>query len=230
MATKQYLLEVCAGTVEAVRAAHEGGAQRVELCSALSEDGLTPSMGMIRYACRCEGLQVHVLIRPREGDFVYSEAEVECMLADIRLCREMGVDGVVIGALTADGDIDVPVCQRLVDKARGMNITFHRAFDVCRHPFEALEQIVALGCNRLLTSGQAATAEQGIPLLRELVQRAGTRLTIMPGAGVSPENAARLLTETGATELHASARRVLPSGRKETDAAVVRQILARIQP
>ncbi|MCF0173588.1 MAG: copper homeostasis protein CutC [Bacteroidales bacterium] len=229
MFTESKTLEVCAGSVEAVRAAYEGGARRVEVCSALSEDGLTPSVGMIRYALSLVGLGVHVLIRPRGGNFVYSEAEVESMLCDISACRSMGAHGVVIGALTPSGDIDLPVCRRLVERAEGMNVTFHRAFDVCRSPFEALEQIIGLGCSRLLTSGQAPTAEQGIPMLRELVRRAGERIVVMPGAGVNPANAARITRETGAVEIHSSARSIQPNGRLETDAAVVRHIITNLQ-
>jgi len=219
------ILEVCAGSIESIKAAYEGGAQRVELCSALSEDGLTPSVGMIACAKRCEGLKVHVLIRPRSGDFVYTKDEVQCMVEDIQICKEMGVDGVVIGALTTSGEIDLTVCKQLVEAARGIpNITFHRAFDVCQKPFLALEQIISLGCNRILTSGQAKTAEQGIPMLRQLVEKASGRISILAGAGVNPANAAKVLDETGAMEIHASARSTRVFGRLETDEEIVKEI------
>lgn len=230
------ILEVCAGSIESIKAAYEGGAYRVELCSALSEDGLTPSVGMIRYAKSLDGLKVHVLIRPRCGDFVYTDDEVKCMEDDIRMCRELGVDGVVIGALTKDFDIDIETCKRLVNAAGSgndinkMNITFHRAFDVCRNPEEALEQIIALGCNRLLTSGQASSALKGIPMLKKLVGQADGRIIIMPGAGVKEQNAAQILDETGAMEIHGSARSTRVFGRLETDANIVRKIVENINP
>lgn len=221
-------LEVCAGSIESIKAAYEGGAYRVELCSALSEDGLTPSVGMIRYAKSLEGLKVNVLIRPRCGDFVYTEEEIRCMEEDIRVCRELGVDGVVIGALTKEGDIDLTTCQRLVEAGKGMSITFHRAFDVCRNPQEAIEQIVALGCDRLLTSGQQPIAEQGIDMLKTLVNQVGEQLIIMPGSGVNPKNAAFILDSTGAVEIHASARSSRVFGRLETDSLVVKEIVENI--
>lgn len=223
-------LEVCAGSIESVKAAYDGGAERVELCAALSEDGLTPSVGMIRFAKSLDGLKVNVLIRPRGGNFVYSEEEIKCMEDDILTCRELGVDGVVIGALTRDGNIDVANCQRLVSAAGGMSVTFHRAFDVCNDPATALEQIISLGCNRLLTSGQAVSAEKSIPLLKTLVAQAAGRIIIMPGAGVNPENALQILDETGATEIHSSARSNRVFGRLETDSLVVKRILEKINP
>lgn len=222
------ILEVCAGSIESIKAAYEGGAYRVELCSALSEDGLTPSVGMIRYAKSLEGLKVNVLIRPRGGDFVYTEEEVQCMEEDIRMCKELGVDGVVIGALTKDRDIEINVCKRLVEAAQGMSITFHRAFDVCRNPEEAIEQIYQLGCDRILTSGQKATAEKGIPMLKKLVALTRCRMVIMPGSGVTPKNAARILDETGAEEIHASARSSRVFGRLETDSHIVKEIVENI--
>ena len=205
-------LEVCAGDVQSAEAALSGGASRVELCSALGEGGVTPSVGFVREVCKLQGLAVHVLIRPRGGDFLYSESEVRVMEEDIREMRRCGADGVVIGALTPDGHIDRAVCERLVEAAGGMHITFHRAFDLCCDPLEALDEIQALGCDRLLTSGQAATAEEGIPMLKQLVQRAADRIVIMPGSGVSVRNARHILDATGATELHASARTLCQSG------------------
>ena len=153
------------------------------------------------------GIPVQVLIRPREGDFVYSRDEVLCMQRDIRQAKRLGANGVVIGALKPDGSIDEETVRCLVDEAEGLSITFHRAFDVCTNPTEALEQIISLGCHRLLTSGQAPTAEQGIPLLRKLVAQSAGRLIIMPGAGVNPQNAHRILSETGAHEIHGSLRK-----------------------
>ena len=203
---QQPLLEVCAGDLESVRAAAEGGAARVELCSALGEGGVTPSIGFIRQALLVPGLRVHVLIRPRGGDFLYTPEEVNAMVADIEACREAGAHGVVIGALTPDGDIDLPSCRRMIEAAGEMSGTFHRAFDLCRNPEEALDTILELGCDRLLTSGQAATALEGTPLLRRLHDRAAGRLVILAGGGVTPDNAADILIGSGTNEVHASAR------------------------
>ena len=206
------ILEVCTGSVESVIAARDGGATRVELCSALEIGGITPSAGLINEARKVEGIALHVLIRPRGGDFLYNEEETACMEHDIALAHQYGADGVVIGALTAEGDIDMAVCRRLVKAAKGMHITFHRAFDVCRNPMQALEDIISLGCDRLLTSGQASTAEKGIEMLKELVNASAGRITIMPGCGVNAVNAAHILTESGTCEIHASARKSIDSG------------------
>lgn len=219
------ILEVCASSLEAAREAAAGGAQRIELCRDLELDGLTPPREWIEEARSIEGLKLHVLIRPCEGGFVYDEAVFEQMRQEIRMCRELGADGVVIGALTPEGDIDVEHLRPLMAEAEGMQVTFHRAFDVCRNPLQALEDIISLGCTHLLTSGQKPTAEQGIPLLSELVQQARGRIIIMPGAGVNPGNAARILNETGASEIHSSARRTDASGRKHTHHEVVSDIL-----
>lgn len=202
----QPILEVCCADLQSVRAAKEGGAHRVELCQALGLDGLTPSAGMIASAVDM-GIPVQVLIRPREGDFFYGKDEVLCMQRDIHVAKRLGANGVVIGALKSDGSIDEETVRRLVGEAEGLSITFHRAFDVCAQPLEALEQIISLGCHRLLTSGQAPTAEQGIPLLKKLVEQSSGRIIIMPGAGVNPQNARRILSDTGACEIHGSLRR-----------------------
>ena len=199
-------LEVCCGDLQSVRAAIEGGAHRVELCEALELDGLTPSEAMMESAIGM-GIPVQVLIRVREGDFVYSKDEICKMRNDIRLARKLGAAGVVIGALMPDGSIDEEAIRCMMDEAEGLSVTFHRAFDVCRKPEEALEKIISLGCHRLLTSGQAPTAEQGIPMLKKLIEQADGRIIIMPGAGVNPQNASRILEETGALEIHGSLRR-----------------------
>lgn len=206
------ILEICAGSVESAVAARDGGAQRIELCAALEVGGVTPSAGLIAEARKVEGLTLNVIIRPRGGDFLYNEYEAACMEQDIHTCKQLGVDGVVIGALTPDGDIDTVLCKRLIAAANGMSITFHRAFDMCRDPKKALEELIVMGCDRVLTSGQAATAEAGIPLLKELVQQAGRRIIIMPGCGVNSNNAAAILNATGTTEIHASARKSVGSG------------------
>ena len=241
------ILEICAGSVESAIAARDGGAARIELCAALEIGGTTPSAGLIAEARKIEGIVLNVIIRPRGGDFLYNEHEAACMEQDIRTCRQLGADGVVIGALTAEGDIDTALCKRLIDAADGMSITFHRAFDMCRDPKRALEELIAIGCDRVLTSGQAATAEAGLPLLKELVQQAAGRISIMPGCGVNSDNAARILQATAAVEIHASARKSVGSGmlfrhsgvsmgtpgsdeyaRKETDANEVELIVRSI--
>ena len=199
-------LEVCCGDLQSVRAAIEGGAHRVELCEALELDGLTPSEAMMESAIGM-GIPVQVLIRVREGDFVYSKDEICKMQNDIRLARKLGAAGVVIGALMPDGSIDEEAIRCMMDEAEGLSVTFHRAFDVCRKPEEALEKTISIGCHRLLTSGQATTAEQGIPMLKKLVEQADGRIIIMPGAGVNPQNASRILEETGALEIHGSLRK-----------------------
>lgn len=216
---KDRCLEVCCGDLPSVRAAKEGGAHRIELCQALDVDGLTPSEDMMKSAI-VMGLPIQVLIRPREGNFVYDKKEQAEMQREIRFARKLGVNGVVIGALKSDGSIDEETVRSLVEEAEGLSITFHRAFDVCTEPLKALEQIIALGCHRLLSSGQAPTAEQGIPLLKELVERAGERLIIMPGAGVNAQNARRILSETGAHEIHGSLRKG-----NHTDASIVQAVV-----
>lgn len=221
------ILEVCCGDLESALAAARGGAQRVELCSALSADGLTPSLGLIEAVRQIPDLRLHVLIRPREGDFVYTDAEFAVMKADIRRARQAGADGVVIGALTAEGDIDVIRCRKLVEAADGMQITFHRAFDQCNHPQQALEQIITMGCTRLLTSGQASSAQAGIPLLKQLVEQAGSRLILLPGAGVNHHNARKILDSTGAQEIHGSLRS-MKGNRLITDSDIVRQTVLSI--
>lgn len=204
-------LEICCGSYRSAEAALEAGAQRVELCSGLSEGGLTPSIGLVKAVCGLKGIVHHVLIRPRGGDFLYGAKEKDIILSDIEACVSAGAEGVVVGGLTTDGEIDVPFLQECVHVAGAAHVTFHRAFDLCRDPFVALQQIADTGCTRLLTSGQAATAETGIPMLRRLVELTPAHLSIMPGCGVNAGNAAHILKSTGARNIHASARRSTPS-------------------
>lgn len=208
---KNPVLEVCAADLDSVKAAACGGAARVELCSALSEGGVTPSLGLLRESRQIEGLLIHVLIRPRGGDFIYSPEEIRCMEHDVAAAVANGADGVVIGALLPDGTIDTDTCRRLIDRAGGRNVTFHRAFDLCKNPEQAIETIISLGCNRILTSGQSSSAEAGIPALERYVRLAADRLTILPGGGVGSHNAARIMSLTGCHELHASARHTVSS-------------------
>ena len=184
----------------------------MELCAGIPEGGTTPSYGEIKTAqALTSHIDINVIIRPRGGDFLYTPAEIESMLQDIELCRELKVHGVVFGCLTKDGDVDVELMRRLIDAARPLSITCHRAFDVCRDPFVALEQLIDLGCDRILTSGQQSDAVKGIPLIAELVKRAAGRIIIMPGCGVREGNIAKIEAETGAKEFHTSARRIIYS-------------------
>lgn len=206
------IIEICANSAQSCVEAEMGGASRVELCAGIPEGGTTPSYGEIKTAqALTSTIDINVIIRPRGGDFLYTEAEVEAMLFDIELCKQLGVHGVVFGCLTSEGDIDVPLMRRLIEAAKPLSVTCHRAFDVCRDPFAALEQLIELGCDRILTSGQQSTAEKGIPLLKQLVEKAGERIIIMPGCGVREGNIARIEAETGAREFHTSARSVVHS-------------------
>ena len=209
---KMRRIEVCCVSAQDVLEARKGGAIRVELCTAISSGGVTPSIGLVRNAVSAANgqLLVNVLIRPREGGFCYDESEIRTMLEDIEACRTAGANGVVIGALTPEGDIDMDACRRMMEAARGMNVTFHRAFDVCRDPGKALEQVIELGCDHLLTSGQRPTALEGAALIAELVHQAAGRITIMPGSGVNPGNIAEIESVTSASEFHSTARDLVP--------------------
>lgn len=219
-------LEVCCGNLESVHAAVKGGAPRIELCSRLDLDGLTPVWEELREArALYPALKIHVLIRPREGDFCYTPEEMEQMADEMVQAQELGADGLVIGALTDKGDVDREAMEALLRVVKpGTALTFHRAFDVCRWPFEALQTIESLGFHRILTSGQAPSAQEGTDMLRELQRR--TKLTILPGGGVNASNARRILELSGCRELHASASTLLRDGRKVTDAKKVADILS----
>ena len=200
------IIEVCCSSLGEAREAAAGGARRIELCSAITCGGVTPSHGTIEAIAQANlNIDINVLIRPREGGFCFTEDEITTMCRDIEFCRKTGVHGVVIGALTHDGEIDIEACQRMIEAAGELSITFHRAFDVCRDPHKALEQIISLGCDRLLTSGQKPSAERGTELLAELVKQAAERIIIMPGAGINPQNIALIEQKTAATEFHSTA-------------------------
>ncbi|MFA6359341.1 MAG: copper homeostasis protein CutC [Dysgonamonadaceae bacterium] len=201
-----YKIEICTNSVTSSVEAEKGGAYRVELCAGIPEGGTTPSYGEIAIARELLNIKLNVIIRPRGGDFLYSDVEHQTMLRDIEIAKELGVDGVVIGCLTADGEIDMQRNKELIEAAKGMSVTFHRAFDMCKDPFKSLEEIISLGCERILTSGQQPTAIEGVLLLKQLVVKADNRIIIMPGSGVNEENIASLAKETGATEFHFSAR------------------------
>lgn len=200
----EYFLESCCTDVEQIRRAQEAGARRIELCENLAVGGVTPSAEMLKAAISVAKVPVNVLVRPRGGDFVFSAAEADTMLRDIELCREAGAAAVVIGALDSRGDVDMPLMRRLCDAASGMSVTFHRAFDVCADPLAAFEDVLALGCDRLLTSGHESDAFKGRFFIAELVERAAGRIIVMPGCGVRRSNIARIAADTGAVEFHAS--------------------------
>ncbi|HET9825933.1 MAG TPA: copper homeostasis protein CutC [Chitinophagaceae bacterium] len=201
-----YNIEIATSDFETTKAAAAGGADRIELCANLVEGGTTASYGTI-YQCR-ENIDVllYPIIRPRGGDFLYSDNEFEIMQHDTKLCKQLGCDGIVIGLLNRDGTIDVKRTAGLIEIAYPMGVTFHRAFDRCRDPFEAMEQLIQIGCERILTSGQEAAAPEGAALIAQLNQKADHRITIMPGSGVRKENIKALAEQTGCSEFHSSLR------------------------
>lgn len=204
--------EVCVESADGVLAALDAGADRIELCASLAVGGITPSAGLIRWAVEAAAprMAVHVLIRPRGGDFVYSAAEEDVMSRDILSARAAGADGVVVGALTPSGTVDVELTARLVALARPLSVTFHRAFDEAADPAASFSDVLALGADRLLTSGGARTALEGAELIESLVVRSGGRVEVMAGSGVTEHTAAEILRRTGVRELHFSARASAP--------------------
>ncbi|MDR3297285.1 MAG: copper homeostasis protein CutC [Prevotellaceae bacterium] len=203
-----FVLEVCVETLASALAAQLGGAQRVELCSGLSEGGVTPSAGLIGAVRSRLSIAVYVLVRPRGGDFLYTDDDFDIMLRDVETCGKLGCNGVVIGALQSDGTVDVVRCQPLVDAAHrlGMGVTFHRAIDRSRNLVEALEAVVELGCERVLTSGGRPYAWDGVVLLWQLVELAAGRISVMAGSGITPSNAAKIAQLSGVRELHGTLR------------------------
>ena len=207
-----YIIEIATTDFTTTKSAVEGGADRIELCAALTEGGTTASFGTIKKCREAFDTQIFPIIRTRSGDFLYSDDEFDIMLHEVKLCKELGCDGVVIGLLAQDGAIDLKRSSKLVELAYPLEVTFHRAFDRCKDPFEALEQLIEIGCQRILTSGQQPTAPQGINLIAELVKAAAERIVIMPGSGVRKENIKELAEKTGACEFHSSLRGSKKSG------------------
>lgn len=212
MSAPAALLEVAANSVASALAAQEGGAGRIELCAALELGGVTPSYAEIATARDRLAIPLYVLIRPRAGDFLYNDFECEVMLRDVEACVALGCDGVVLGVLDPDGRVDQARCRALVGAAGPLGVTFHRAFDMVSDPAQALEAVIGLGCERVLTSGARASAIEGAAAVRARVEQAAGRVVVMPGAGVNAGNIAALAQATGAREFHASAKRSLPSG------------------
>jgi len=205
------ILEACVANIESAIAANEAGADRLELCSLLGAGGITPSFGFIEKVLARVSIPVHVLIRPREGDFLYSDDEHEIMLRDIRNCSEMGVAGIVTGMLQENGSIDISRCKALVEEAGPLAVTFHRAFDLASDAFTSLEEIIQLKCARILTSGQRASAMHGAGFISGLINQAGGRIIIMPGGGIDDRNIVQLRKMTMANEFHLSARTIKQS-------------------
>ncbi len=199
------VLEVCVESVEGAMAAQAGGADRVELCANLLEGGTTPSAGSIQLARRNLHIGLQVMIRPRGGDFCYSATELEIMKLDIAMAKNAGADGVVIGILKEDGEVDESRTATLVELARPMTVTFHRAFDMSADPYHALQTLISIGIDRILTSGQESSALEGLDLISDLVRKAGDRIIIMPGGGITERNFVRIREQSGARELHVAA-------------------------
>lgn len=207
----QNILEVCANSYESALAAQLGGAKRVEFCDNLAEGGTTPSYAQIALAKRNLSIEIWPIIRPRGGDFLYSEIEFELMKEDVKICKSLNCEGFVTGILKADGSIDQERCAELIELAKPMKAAFHRAFDMSNDMEVALEEVIQLGFIRVLTSGGASSAIEGAKNLRKLVKQADGRINIMPGAGINKHNLSQLLAETGATDFHASAKSFVQS-------------------
>ncbi len=206
MSETNYIIEIATSDFITTRSAVEGGADRIELCANLAEGGTTPSYGTVKQCRDAFNVLIYPIIRPRGGDFLYTEEEFSIMLQDIRLFKELGCDGVVIGLLNRDGRIDYDRSARLVEAAYPLGVTYHRAFDRCLNPSEALEQLVEMGCERILTSGQLPTVSEGAELIASLNQQAADRIIIMPGSGLRKDNIKWLAKKTGCHEFHSSLR------------------------
>jgi len=205
------IIEVCVDTVESAIAAQLGGADRVELCASLLEGGVTPSAGAIELARKSLSIPIQVMIRPRGGDFLYSHVDFETMKRDLEVAKRLGADGVVLGILTADGEVDRERTRELIESARPLAVTFHRAFDMTRDPYQAMEDLIELGVDRVLTSGQAASAAEGAKLIRDLVETARGRIAVMAGGGLNETNIRQVVAGSGVRELHFSGRSTMDS-------------------
>ena len=205
------ILEICCYNLNSVLIAAEAGADRIELCADPASGGTTPGIGLIKSARKKIGIELYPIIRVRGGDFLFSEEEFEVMLHEVTVCKSAGCDGVVFGMLLQDGRIDKNHSSKLIEKAYPMGVCFHRAFDWSANPFEALEDIIEIGCERILTSGQQPKAIMGAALIKDLIQQASDRIQIMPGSGIRADNIADLKRETGATQFHSSASKLTKS-------------------
>lgn len=215
-----YKLEICSFNLTSALIAQQAGAHRVELCASPEEGGTTPSQGVIRAARERLHIELYPIIRPRGGDFLYSEEEFDVMLKEVEFCKQTGCNGVVIGLLNADGTIDKKRSAKLVEAAFPLGVTFHRAFDWAINPFEAMEDIISIGCERILTSGQRPIAMEGVIMINELVRQADDRILIMPGSGVRSSNIVELVQKTDAPEYHTSARIRVPGAMEYINTAM----------
>ena len=206
MDDKKYIIEIATSDFVTTKAAVEGGADRIELCANLAEGGTTPSYGHIRQCREAFDVLIYPIIRPRGGDFLFTDEEFSIMLHDVQLCKQLNCDGVVVGALNTDGSIDIKRTSQLVEAAYPLGVTFHRAFDRCSNPFEAMELLIRIGCERILTSGQKPTAPDAVEMIDQLNREADDRIIIMPGSGVRKENIKMIAEKTGCTEFHSSLR------------------------
>ncbi len=211
MSKQKIILEVAVFTVEAALAAIKAGADRIEFCENPNEGGTTTSFGSLKTLIKLTSIPVFPIIRPRGGDFLYTNAEYECIKADLLLVKELGYPGAVIGLLNVDGSIDTIRTKELVELAAPMEITFHRAFDRCNDPIKGLEDLIHTGCKRILTSGQVPNVGDAIPLIKTLVEKAAGRIIILPGSGVRSNNCKTIIEQTGAQEIHSSARKSIAS-------------------
>ncbi|MEO8769110.1 MAG: copper homeostasis protein CutC [Ferruginibacter sp.] len=209
-----YKLEVIGFTIQSCIIAEQSGANRIELCDNPGEGGTTPSYGFIKAARKKLSIDLYPIIRPRGGDFLYSDDEFEIMKNDVMVCKKLGCDGIVIGILDEDGNVDKQRCSQLVQLAYPLGVTFHRAFDRTNDPFKAMEDIIEIGCERILTSGQTPSIVDGIELVTQLIEKAAERIIIMPGSGVRADNIANIAIKTKATEFHTSARTMIQSNMK----------------
>lgn len=205
------LLEICVFNTATAIAAEKAGADRIELCENYANGGTTPSYGYLKTVREKISIPVFPMIRPRSGDYFHSADEIEIIRKDILLCKELGFDGVVFGLLNQDGSIDKVNTARLVEAAYPLEVTFHRAFDRCNHPYEALETLIDCGCNRILTSGQQPKVTDGLATVKQLVEQANDRIIIMPGSGLNSSNVVSIIATAGVTEVHTSARIRIPS-------------------
>lgn len=212
----KYQMEVCIDNIESLTNAMQGGATRIELCSSLALGGLTPSWGLMRSANEFSVIPVFAMIRPRQGDFLYLPAEIDQMMWDIEIAAQAGLQGVVFGVLTADGDVDKEAIQKLTSHAHALNlqVTYHRAIDQCRDYRQAIDTLLEIGVNRVLTSGTATSAEQGCDVIAKMVEQAQDNMVIMAGAGVNANNVTKIVTQTGVNEVHLSGKTVRPSDMK----------------
>ena len=204
-------MEICVDSIESALAAEKGGAHRIELCDNLMAGGTTPSIGMLQLIRRHINIDINFIVRPRSGDFCYSDFEFQVMKKDIEMAKEYGANGIVVGILKPDGEVDVDRMKEIIEISKPLKVTFHRAFDMTKDPLKSLETLISLGVERILTSGQESNAFEGVDLIKELVHRAGDRIIIMPGAGINELNIEEIINKTGVKEVHMSAKKRVES-------------------